>query len=485
MEETRMAETKTEPRAKYSSEERDKMAKSGAARSDGSYPIADEADLKRAIRSVGRGGADHDAIRAHVIERAKAIGLASLLPDNWNADGSLKESKGAWGTLEERETYNDLMVALDAAVSDEFGGEYSYSCWVQDLTDSEVIFREGGDLWSAPYTVYADGDVVLGARVKVRPVTEYVERAGGQVEKRSLVEWRKSKADQLRGLERRRFDVAAAGLEMREKDDDTWTLSGFACVTDEPYQVGFYEETVRTGAFRRTLSENPDVQLLINHEGLPLARTRSGTMTLEERTAPDDLGRKGLWVQADLDKLDPDAQRLQRKMARGDVDGMSFAFQATDDDWSDDYTKRSIRSASIHRGDVSVVNQGANPLAAASIRSADALAVLQRTGPDALYTALVEWRNFTLIPMEERQGKTLSASTTEVLTNVLAAMAASDEQGDQAIAALADLLGVPNPDSDDEESEAEEPASDSETATRSVPDYTRRAAQMTALWRAT
>lgn len=76
--------------AKYDADQRSTMAKNGQAMADGSYPIADEADLDNAIHAVGRGGADHDAIRAHIIKRAKAMGQMSKIPDNWAADGSLK-----------------------------------------------------------------------------------------------------------------------------------------------------------------------------------------------------------------------------------------------------------------------------------------------------------------------------------------------------------------------------------------------------------
>lgn len=76
---------------KYDTADRKDMGASGAAMPDGSYPIEDHADLERAIRAVGRGGADHDAIRRHVIQRAKALGASSEIPENWAADGSLKE----------------------------------------------------------------------------------------------------------------------------------------------------------------------------------------------------------------------------------------------------------------------------------------------------------------------------------------------------------------------------------------------------------
>jgi ATP-dependent Clp endopeptidase proteolytic subunit ClpP len=78
---------------KYSADDRKRMAANGQAMPpDGAYPIADEEDLGNAIHAVGRGGADHDTIRAHIIKRAKALGLASRIPDNWNSDGSLKPS---------------------------------------------------------------------------------------------------------------------------------------------------------------------------------------------------------------------------------------------------------------------------------------------------------------------------------------------------------------------------------------------------------
>ena len=79
---------------KYQQADRDNMAKSGQAMQDGSYPIADEEDLDSAIRAVGRGNADHNSIRKHIIERAAALKLSSKIPDNWNADGSLKSSPG-------------------------------------------------------------------------------------------------------------------------------------------------------------------------------------------------------------------------------------------------------------------------------------------------------------------------------------------------------------------------------------------------------
>ncbi|MGW0795905.1 hypothetical protein [Streptomyces sp. NPDC002692] len=74
---------------------RKKAATAGAAMPDGSYPITSKADLRKAIRAVGRGGADHDAIRKHIIKRAKALGLEGMVPTDWNSDGTLKNAEKA------------------------------------------------------------------------------------------------------------------------------------------------------------------------------------------------------------------------------------------------------------------------------------------------------------------------------------------------------------------------------------------------------
>lgn len=174
------------------------------------------------------------------------------------------------------------------------------------------------------------------------------------------LEARKKKAESLRGREVRR--VAADGLEMREADDGSLNLTGWASVTETPYDMGWYRETIATGAFQRTLSMNPDVQMLINHEGLPIARTVGGSLRLSE----DD---HGLYVDASLDPLDPDVHRLATKMRAGLIDQMSFAFSGAKSNWNDEMDERTITSLDIHRGDVSMVNQGANPFTSATMRS--------------------------------------------------------------------------------------------------------------------
>lgn len=90
--ELRAAWYEAEIRAKYDAAQMKKMGSSGEAmpnaKGEPSYPIADEEDLHNAIHAIGRGHASHEAIRQHIIARAKALGLTHMLPADWNVSGS-------------------------------------------------------------------------------------------------------------------------------------------------------------------------------------------------------------------------------------------------------------------------------------------------------------------------------------------------------------------------------------------------------------
>ena len=165
--------------------------------------------------------------------------------------------------------------------------------------------------------------------------------------------------------------ATSTGLEVRTVNGAP-VLAGYACVTEFAYDVGSFSEIVRRGAFTKTLNERPDVVLLLSHEGLPLARTTSGTLHLSE----DD---RGLRVDAELDPDDPDVQRLLPKVRRGDLCSMSFAFRAVRQSFDEDYENRVLLEVSLDHGDVSVVTTPANSAASFSMSDARAfLAELER-----------------------------------------------------------------------------------------------------------
>jgi HK97 family phage prohead protease len=476
----------TEQRAKYTQADRDKMAKDGTAMPDGSYPILDQEDLRKSIRAVGRGGADHDKIRAFVIKRAKALNLASLIPDNWMMSGALKETKSAWSDTETRETFQDLFTALDGAVSDANPDAYSWSTWVQDFTDTEVFYVVGGTLYAATYTVQADGPITLGDPMEVRPVTEYVParaagdecptcdgtgkiRAGnvtcpdcdgtGEVksepappEARKLatrtLEWRREKARDRTALDRTRPEprkqALPAPLELREESDGSMLLRSYASLFNTPYTVGSgsyrYEETVLPKAFKRTLGNDPDVVFRTEHGSMPLGRTSSGTLRLGE-------DERGLWYEVDLNPSDPDVAALVPKIQRRDLTESSFAFRCIEDLWSDDYSARSLKACDLDRGDVSIVTFGASSATGqfVSLRAEQSWQALRSLGDDEFLAAWLEWRDWSLIPLGERTGKSISPPNLEILGQVFD-MRSSADDAEEARSLLEDLMNVPTPD---------------------------------------
>jgi HK97 family phage prohead protease len=135
-------------------------------------------------------------------------------------------------------------------------------------------------------------------------------------------------------------------------------LQGYASTTEQPYEMydmfGSYDEVVRRGAFGKTLAEGADVSFLVNHGGLTMARTKAETLRLEEDST-------GLLTVATLNTKRSDVRDLTTSVEDGNTDEMSFAFRVTRQDWSPDYTMRSIVEVDLNRGDVSAVNYGANP----------------------------------------------------------------------------------------------------------------------------
>ena len=131
-------------------------------------------------------------------------------------------------------------------------------------------------------------------------------------------------------------------------EGDTISVSGYAAVfNSETIIGGKYREQIAPGAFTNAIGRD-DVMFLINHDGLPMARTKSGTLTLAE-------DERGLYMSAELDSSDPDVRAIVPKMKRGDLDKMSFAFSPEIQSWDDsgDMPLRTIRQASLY--DVSIV----------------------------------------------------------------------------------------------------------------------------------
>lgn len=245
----------------------------------------------------------------------------------------------------------------------------------------------------------------------------------------------KARADVPCGPEVRSYP---AGFEVRGLTGTSVEVNGYASTFGKPYEMydayGMYTETVRSGAFTKTLQDGADVAFLANHDGLTLARTRAGSLTLAA-----DL--EGLRVTARLNTARQDARDLLTAIEDGDVDQMSFGFRVVRQEWSPDYLQRDLVELNLDRGDVSAVNFGANPTTSINLQRA-----FRGRRPAEIHRMAVE----------VREGKTLSAATSSVLAQVLDLVAAADRSVDEAQPLLADLLGVPNPDEPEEPSDMPE-----------------------------
>jgi len=156
---------------------------------------------------------------------------------------------------------------------------------------------------------------------------------------------------EMKKIERRTYTVK--DVQARSAEDGTMRLSGYAAVFNESSVPLPFKESIAPGAFRKTLSETPDVRLLINHEGLPLARTKNGTLKLTE-------DERGLLIDAELADT-TEGRDIYKLVERGDVDQMSFAFRVIRQKWSEDRSRRVLTEVSLSDGDVSVVTYPAYP----------------------------------------------------------------------------------------------------------------------------
>ncbi len=155
-------------------------------------------------------------------------------------------------------------------------------------------------------------------------------------------------------------------------DDEGIKVSGYAAVFNQITDIGgYFREVIAPGAFTDAVGRD-DVVFLINHDGLPLARTRSGTLILRQ----DDTG---LFMETTLDADDSDVQSITGKMKRGDLDKMSFAFIPEIEEWDEtgDTPLRTIVKAQLF--DVSIVTTPAYDGTSIGMRSLEAHRAQTRT----------------------------------------------------------------------------------------------------------
>ena len=119
----------------------------------------------------------------------------------------------------------------------------------------------------------------------------------------------------------RTFNVS--DIEVRNDDGKNVVVGYGAVFNSESNDLGGFVEYIAPGAFDGRLED--DVRFLINHDGLPLARTTNNTLRLS-------VDEKGLKYEADM----PDttlANDLMTLLKNGTISQSSFAFTVEDDSW--------------------------------------------------------------------------------------------------------------------------------------------------------
>jgi hypothetical protein len=100
--------------ADFTADDRKKLADKGQAMPDGSFPIRNKSDLSNAISAYGR-AKDKAAAKSHIIKRAKALGAAGSLPDDWNVKESAAPER-LHGLLRLREVAPAVITLPDGTV---------------------------------------------------------------------------------------------------------------------------------------------------------------------------------------------------------------------------------------------------------------------------------------------------------------------------------------------------------------------------------
>lgn len=158
-------------------------------------------------------------------------------------------------------------------------------------------------------------------------------------------------------------------VEMRAAgDEEKPVIEGDAAVFGQETTIGsWFREMIKPGAFKRVLSEKPDVVAAYNHDwNYILGRTTAGTLTLKETD-------KSLQYRADINPKDTQAMSVYEKVKRGDVTQASFAFTVRTEEWTKPADKTELALRTIvevdQLYDVGPVAFGAYPQASAQARS--------------------------------------------------------------------------------------------------------------------
>lgn len=138
-------------------------------------------------------------------------------------------------------------------------------------------------------------------------------------------------------------------FEVRAEESEQGNIiTGRPIVYNSRTDIGYFYEIIESGALDN--ADLRDVRFLVNHDvsKIPLARSRrnngNSTMTL-------NVDEEGMTIRVILDtENNSEARALYSAVQRGDITGMSFMFDVSDEEWENldsDHPTRHIRAISV------------------------------------------------------------------------------------------------------------------------------------------
>ena len=159
------------------------------------------------------------------------------------------------------------------------------------------------------------------------------------------------------------WDNSSSGWVAAAPDDGGLVITGEAARYEElmfpswSFGAGMM---LAEGSLRASIDAGPDVALLAEHRGWPLASTRAPGPTSRLQIFATD---EGMTYVASLDRQQSDSVLAWQKVDAGLFAQASFGFYVVDGEWTtfegEDVYR--VTEACLNGGDVSIVRLGANP----------------------------------------------------------------------------------------------------------------------------
>jgi len=217
---------------------------------------------------------------------------------------------------------------------------------------------------------------------------------------------------------RRERRTMAFRMGVESASDKGIVLEGEPIVYNADYTVhdafgAFTERMAETACDHVLTRTDLDCRFLFNHDGMPLARTTSGTLELTNSS-------RALRCRATLDNRSSLANDLSVAIERGDVDQMSIGFIAAEDRWNSDFTDRTVE-ALADLLDVSAVTYPASPTTSIGLAQRALFGMSREARSDVR-------RTYDLV-CDVREGAALSQDCAGYIVNALERLYVIDEPG--------------------------------------------------------